>query len=443
MRVPAVLVLMLLAGCAAPALTGPNVTVDERSTHAPPGSLPLLHLNHDGTSTWLATASTHDVPVPLATSAGVLTYSFPLEPPLEQDVATGCFAVARVPVSGVVLVNGNGLRVTLLVGDERIDGVPGREGYVFTVPAQIEAGRRIELQVCSCGPTGSAFAGYLQTGSATLAFAPPSEASAASVPANVLERGPVTVRREGERWVAERVDSVEVGVLEPGADVRLETVNGGVEASPAASRPRLQAFLQARGDTETQALERLDSLHVAYELDATRLAAQARTAGSTQDAWQHVVVRLDLESPDIPFGAVAAQTTNGGIQVRSLRAQSLRADTTNGEVDMGGTYSEVVAETTNGGITATVAVDSGRVHLETTNGQVRLALQRGDSPVDARGSTTNGDVTLSFAGAQPVGEQERESKHVRSPGYDSAARRVDVVLETTNGSVVGRDATER
>jgi len=446
MRVPAVLVLMLLAGCAAPALTGPNVTVEERVDEQAAATMPLLHLNHDGVRTWLAPGSTDAVPVPLATSAGLLSYSFALEPRLQQDVVTGGSAVARIPLSGVAVVSGNGLRVSLQAGGMQSDGVPTRDGYVFAVPTLIRAGEQVVLEVCSCGPTGTAYVGSIQTGDATLAFLPPAGAGGATgaqVPSNVLERGPVTVRREGDRWIAERVDAMEVGVLEEGADVALSTVNGGVDASPAATRPRLQAFLQGRGDTEQAARQRLDTLLVVYELDAGRLVAQARTTSASQDAWRDVVARLDLESPAIGFGDVSAETTNGALEMKSLRAQRLTAATTNGEVTIDGTYSEVVAKTTNGGIAATIAVASGSVQLTTTNGQVGLALERGDAAIDARGSTTNGEVTLSFAGTEPVGEQDREQKHVRSPGYATAGRRVAVELQTTNGPVVGRDAAER
>ncbi len=58
---------------------------------------------------------------------------------------------------------------------------------------------------------------------------------------------------------------------------------------------------------------------------------------------------------------------------------------------------------------------------------------------DVSADTVNGGISLGLSGAEPVGEQTRTSKHVRTDGFSGADIQTTVTVETVNGGIEVRD----
>ncbi len=128
-------------------------------------------------------------------------------------------------------------------------------------------------------------------------------------------------------------------------------------------------------------------------------------------------------------GNLDANTTNGDVDVTGVRG---RADvrTTNGEIRIARVEGLVDALTTNGSVAAeiTKVPSSGGMELQTTNGNVQLALPR-DVHAEVEANTTNGRVSINY---NVTTSGVITSKTIRGKIGGGGAR---IILSTTNGNI--------
>lgn len=102
---------------------------------------------------------------------------------------------------------------------------------------------------------------------------------------------------------------------------------------------------------------------------------------------------VDLDDVD---GTVDVRTTNGRINGRGLKGERLRAETSNGAIELGlATPQDVRARTSNGAISVTAPDGHYRVSAETDNGKKKIGVRddpSGDHELDL--ATSNGSITV-------------------------------------------------
>jgi DUF4097 and DUF4098 domain-containing protein YvlB len=131
-----------------------------------------------------------------------------------------------------------------------------------------------------------------------------------------------------------------------------------------------------------------------------------------------------------PKGAtVRATTTNGEIDVAALSGK-LIAQTTNGHLNAKDLTGGVDARTTNGDVRIDVAsLGADRVELTTTNGSVTLMMPE-TAKADLSASCTNGRIDVSALMVDATGEQTRRRVEGRINGGGTP-----IQLRTTNGRI--------
>ncbi len=128
------------------------------------------------------------------------------------------------------------------------------------------------------------------------------------------------------------------------------------------------------------------------------------------------------------FGEVTAKTTNGDIRLEGAAGPSF-LDTTNGDITARDIRGAVKADTTNGGITLTIDGLKGNVEADTTNGSITVRLV---GPINAQleAETTNGHIDV----AVPVTIKglSRSRRSISGTIGDGGPL---LSLDTTNGSI--------
>jgi DUF4097 and DUF4098 domain-containing protein YvlB len=128
-------------------------------------------------------------------------------------------------------------------------------------------------------------------------------------------------------------------------------------------------------------------------------------------------------------GMLNASTTNGDIDVTGVRGGA-DVRTTNGEIRIARVEGLVDALTTNGSVAAEITKlpADGKMELQTTNGNVALALPR-DVHAEVEANTTNGRVSINYNVSM---NGVITSKSIRGKIGGGGAR---ITLSTTNGNI--------
>jgi hypothetical protein len=128
------------------------------------------------------------------------------------------------------------------------------------------------------------------------------------------------------------------------------------------------------------------------------------------------------------FGEINAETTNGDVGLEGASGPAF-LNTTNGDIFARDVRGSVKAETTNGGITLTVDGLKDNVAAETTNGSITIRLV---GPVNARleAETTNGSIDVAVP--VTIKGMSRSRKSISGTIGDGGPL---LSLETTNGSI--------
>lgn len=148
-----------------------------------------------------------------------------------------------------------------------------------------------------------------------------------------------------------------------------------------------------------------------------------------------VAARYEVTLPAWVLVDVKARTSNGGVTVTGVRAESLDAESSNGAIVLQGRAKDVRAQTSNGAIEVLLAPSgSGKVDLGTSNGPIQLTLlEDAAHGYDLKAETSNGRVTILLQDG--VVEQEKSSASFRTSGYESRSVQTTVALETSNGAI--------
>ncbi|WP_030677268.1 DUF4097 family beta strand repeat-containing protein [Streptomyces rimosus] len=199
--------------------------------------------------------------------------------------------------------------------------------------------------------------------------------------------------------------------------VRLDSGSGGLTLRGKKSLDTVSVHRELRyqGDRPEKATHRVEngvlvlggcgdhcSVHYTVEVPAG-LPVTGKTSSGAVALSNVGEVRVSTSSGAVNLdgvtGAVDVRTTNGRIHGRGLKGDGIRAETSNGAVDLvTDTPQNVRAKTTNGAVTVTVPGGQRnryRISAETGNGDKNIGV-----PHDAAGAhrldltTTNGDVTV-------------------------------------------------
>lgn len=471
------MVRILLAFFLLPFLSGCLVeTPNEAQTGGPSGSDPndpaftreairvlgRIYLHNDGTRQWMDTDSGDAQPLPgaTATSQGV-TYTFPYEPTLSEDVMTSGLAQFSLATSQTFAASGGApVFVATILVDGTASGSAAGSGtnvVLIPIPTLIRAGSALALEVCFCGAATDASAVVFEPDLSLLDI--PGPATTECGP-DALPTGRAEVVPNGSQWMAKRTDRGTGPAPQRYETLDLTTHNGGIEVQRGGSGTyTLEATLHAYGRTADEARASLDALCIEVERsrDGTALtAALIATDGVTQ-AWNNRGADLDLTVPTASATDVRLDASNGAINLEGLQVGTLGIDTSNGDVvvhadaqdatidssnagiDLRGAFGDLDASTSNGDIDIDIRpAGTGSLTwlLDSSNAAIRGTVATGATiGYDARASTSNDDASLDLAGAQPVGEQDDDEKHVRTQGYDTRETRVDFTLDTSNAEI--------
>ena len=266
----------------------------------------------------------------------------------------------------------------------------------------------------------------------------------------VVGSGAARVEAAHVKNVSERVFA-----FEPGGSVAIESQNGRIIVE-AWNRPevRIQITREARANDEKKAQALLRELSADVAVSPERIEVlsnfpKRRDVVGFWDLVHHGVqgtnihyylqvpreTSLELKTSNGEIrvrgaeGSLAGTTTNGSVEVTSLRG-SIEVGTTNGAIRLSGIDGTAAATTTNGSVSAEIfsLPPRGRLELMTTNGNVRVALPKVvRANLDA--NTTNGRVRVSY----PFETRGTvTSKSVQGTIGGGGAR---LRLQTTNGNI--------
>lgn len=150
--------------------------------------------------------------------------------------------------------------------------------------------------------------------------------------------------------------------------------------------------------------------------------------------------RIELDG--ITASTILGRTANGLIRMDHATAEAIEARTSNGKILLRSTASQVQASSSNGKVII-VPLELAAVaqyDLNTSNGSVRVGVPTGDGvafSVDLHVSNGKIDVGASDL-VYEVNEKRLGARTVKakSPGFDTAARKVSVTAHTSNGSII-------
>lgn len=138
-------------------------------------------------------------------------------------------------------------------------------------------------------------------------------------------------------------------------------------------------------------------------------------------------LRLEVDGGFLSFGEGARY------EVTVPEELAVRVNGTNGDLDVSGLRSGLVAESENGDVTAE-DIDGGPVELRTTNGEIRLDQR---APVESLSvESQNGDIHVSLLGDGTYAIETRTQngdENVSVEADPDAGRTLDAV--TTNGDI--------
>lgn len=247
----------------------------------------------------------------------------------------------------------------------------------------------------------------------------------------------------------------------------LSTVNGEVTVQPGPSDSwELVATLTGRGDSPEEAREQRERMTFLWSIGPAgdhALAAQVLLEEDDNDqgpitlSGSSATGDLDLTVPEDLLLDLRAQTTNGAIDVSGLdtpelsidttngqvrvsdvRASILRVDTTNGAIDVDARGTEdVTLDTTNADVSAAlIPAEDGTIEIDTTNGAIDLRVpEDADHGYDAEAETTNGQVTIELQDGRASYDEDREEATFVTAGYDDRLIQTRITLDSTNGGI--------
>ncbi len=236
--------------------------------------------------------------------------------------------------------------------------------------------------------------------------------------------------------------------------LRLGSINGQIMLSTW-DKPEysIEATIIARGATQSEADSNLAALN--KELTTEETTAQQKltllyTSNLLNNPHQiNVVVTLpasatldldltssngDITLTDVDGGSVVVHTSNAALQLDNVRADTIRASTSNGAITGTVDASNCILDTSNARINIQVlSTTSGSYTLDTSNGAVNLTVGSSAS-YRLNAETSNADVTFTLPNLTYT-RDTRTSKVAQTVGYDTADTKITVNIQTSNSDV--------
>lgn len=232
-------------------------------------------------------------------------------------------------------------------------------------------------------------------------------------------------------------DFEEVYDFNPGGDVIVRAVNGGIEISSwSQDKVEIKAEIKVKAGSRRKAEDLLEEVEIVIDYDSDRIRVKADYPkrwgrkgffnwgfGSNAGVW----VRYWIKVPEKTN--IDLKTVNGGIGTENVEGRA-ELKTTNGGIEASEMNGTVSVQTTNGSVRVEVDSfsDSDEVSIRTVNGSVRLALPS-DVSADLEASTVNGSIHTDF----PLTVQGKLSKRHLDGKIKEGGGRIN--LGTVNGSV--------
>lgn len=246
--------------------------------------------------------------------------------------------------------------------------------------------------------------------------------------------------------------------------VDLEATNGDVEVrTHDETAYALVANLTGYGATPDQARENRDEMtfdwdagqpgdrqlvgHVEHDGDETSAStvgeADRKKARLTLVVPEDVRLSLAADSTngvvdvrDVLASALVLDSTNGGVTVAETRSADVEIDTTNAPVDatIAGT-DDVMLSSTNGDVTARITPgDDGSIQADSTNGAVDLSVpETAAQGYDATASATNGQASIGLEDGEKRSSDDGQTVRFRTHGFEERETRTSILASTTNG----------
>ena len=178
----------------------------------------------------------------------------------------------------------------------------------------------------------------------------------------------------------------------------------------------------------------IDQLHV--QSSNGRIKLEDIKCSNLEGHTSNATIKLEKAKAE----KVTLQTTNGKIDLEDVTSHLVKLRTINGKIDLESVdIVNIFAETTNGALKfvqispADTWAEERVIDGKTTNGSISLELPRGVG-VKLEASTTNGQVVCDMQDTI-FGEVSRKHINGRNQRYESADKRINIKLSTTNGAV--------
>lgn len=243
--------------------------------------------------------------------------------------------------------------------------------------------------------------------------------------------------------------------------VVVEMFNGGIEVVTAEdSTVKIDVIKRGGGGSQREAEDDLKNVEVTLTQDGETIRVVARrsdqridigNSGASAKLRVPAGAILDLRSSNGaivsagPIGDLKAQTSNGPIDVRSANGQLdlntsnggitinggrglLNLETSNGRIDITADNVVVLGRTSNGGFRFTGSLAQGRSEMHTSNGGIDVTLPaEAQFVIDA--NTSNGNIDSDFA---VTSQDFSDNRLYGTVGSDPD---VTLALQTSNGGI--------
>ncbi|MBN1831383.1 MAG: DUF4097 family beta strand repeat protein [Deltaproteobacteria bacterium] len=229
----------------------------------------------------------------------------------------------------------------------------------------------------------------------------------------------------------------EVYDFNPGGDVIVRAVNGGIELSSwSQDKVEIVSEVKVRAGSRREAEDLLEEVEIVVDYDSDRIRVEADypkhlgkngffkwAFGSNGGVW----VRYWIKVPEKTN--IDLKTVNGGIETENVEGKA-ELRTTNGGIEASDIKGSISVQTTNGSVRVKVDSfsNSDEITIRTVNGSVRLALPSNVS-ADLEAGTVNGSIRTDF----PLTVRGRLTKRNLDGKIKDGGG--SIILGTVNGSV--------
>jgi hypothetical protein len=214
--------------------------------------------------------------------------------------------------------------------------------------------------------------------------------------------------------------------LPPGGRLDITTIDGSIEAFPAAgSQVEVRAKREVRSRNDEAAQELLEQLAIREDVTPDSVRLETPEPPRTGFRQRHQVeFRVNIP----PGLNVSLRTQNGAVRIENV-AGHLTASSTNGGITGQGVAGSIDANTVNGGIVLGLASIDADTRLVTVNGGIRLDLPMTvNATLDA--SAVNGGVSVQDG--FPIATTERARLRIAGRINNGGPT---ITVHTTNGGI--------